>query len=273
MKQYLDLIEHILENGEEKLDRTGTGTLSVFGYQARYNLQEGFPLLTTKKLHLPSIIHELLWFLRGETNIAYLQENGVKIWNEWASENGEVGKIYGYQWRSWETCKKEDFGALKFVSVDQIKEVIKSIKSNPYSRRHIVNAWNVGQLDEMNLPPCHILMQFYVDGKRRLSLQLYQRSLDTFLGCPFNIASYSLLLMMVAQVCDLEPYEFIHSVGDAHLYLDHVEQAKLQLSRKPKKLPKMELNPNIKSIDDFTFADFTLRDYFPHPHIKGKVSV
>ena len=272
MKQYLDLMNHILENGEEKKDRTGTGTLSVFGYQARYNLREGFPLLTTKKLHLPSIIYELLWFLRGDTNVGYLQKNGVRIWNEWADDDGNVGKIYGKQWRSWETCKKED-GAFKFVSVDQIREVIHNIKKNPHSRRHVVSAWNVGQLDEMNLLPCHVLMQFYRHQDRRLSLQLYQRSLDLFLGGGFNIASYSLLLMMVAQVCDLEPYEFIHSVGDAHLYLDHIEQAKLQVTRKPLKLPTMELNPKIKDIDKFTFADFTLRDYNAHPHIKGKVSV
>jgi thymidylate synthase len=273
MKQYLDLLENTIKTGVLKQDRTGTGTLSIFGYQTRYNLQEGFPLITTKKLHLKSIIHELLWFLSGETNIAYLQENGVKIWNEWANEAGEVGKIYGYQWRCWETVQREHSGHIRFASLDQIKILIDNLKKNPHSRRHIINAWNVGQLDEMSLPPCHLLSQFYVDDKNRLSLQLYQRSCDLFLGCPFNIASYSLLLMMIAQVCDLEPYEFIHTIGDAHLYLNHVEQAKTQLSRKPKKLPTMKLNPKIKNIDDFSIDDFTLEGYEAHPHIKGKVSV
>lgn len=273
MKQYLDLLENTIKTGVLKQDRTGTGTLSIFGYQTRYNLQEGFPLITTKKLHLKSIVHELLWFLSGETNIAYLQENGVKIWNEWANEAGEVGKIYGYQWRCWETVQREHSGHIRFASLDQIKILIDNLKKNPHSRRHIINAWNVGQLDEMSLPPCHLLSQFYVDDKNRLSLQLYQRSCDLFLGCPFNIASYSLLLMMIAQVCDLEPYEFIHTIGDAHLYLNHVEQAKTQLTRKPKKLPTMKLNPKIKNIDDFTIDDFTLEGYVAHPHIKGKVSV
>lgn len=273
MKQYLDLLENTIKTGVLKQDRTGTGTLSIFGYQARYNLQEGFPLVTTKKLHVNSIIHELLWFLSGKTNIAYLQENGVKIWNEWANEAGEVGKIYGYQWRCWETVQREHSGHIRFASLDQIKILIDNLKKNPHSRRHIINAWNVGQLDEMSLPPCHLLSQFYVDDKNRLSLQLYQRSCDLFLGCPFNIASYSLLLMMIAQVCDLEPYEFIHTIGDAHLYLNHVEQAKTQLTRKPKKLPTMKLNPKIKNIDDFTIDDFTLEGYVAHPHIKGKVSV
>lgn len=273
MKQYLELLEYTLKNGTKKPDRTGTGTLSTFGHQLRYNLQEGFPLMTTKKLNLKSIIHELLWFLSGETNIGYLQANGVRIWNEWANENGEVGKIYGYQWRKWETVKKENYYSLKIASLDQVKLLIDNLKNNPHSRRHIINAWNVGQLDEMALPPCHVLMQFYVDDNNRLSLQMYQRSCDLFLGCPFNIASYSLLLMMVAQVTDLEPYEFIHSIGDAHLYLDHVEQANLQLQRKPRKLPTIKLNPNIKNIDDFTIDDFTLFGYAPHPHIKGNVSV
>ena len=264
MKQYLDLLRHIRENGTMKSDRTGTGTQSVFGYQARYDLSEGFPLLTTKKLHLKSIIYELLWFIAGDTNVKYLQENGVRIWNEWADENGDLGHIYGYQWRSW-----PDYNG---GHIDQISEVIDTIKNNPNSRRIIVNAWNVADLGNMNLPPCHMFFQFYVaDGK--LSLQMYQRSADTFLGVPFNIASYALLLMMVAQVTGLKPGEFIHTTGDTHLYLNHLEQVELQLSREPRALPKMKINPNVKSIFDFKYEDFELIDYNPHPHIKGIVAV
>lgn len=273
MKQYLQFLDHILKNGIKKEDRTGTGTLSTFGYQMRFDVSKNFPLVTTKETHFPSIGHELIWFLRGETNINYLKENGVRIWNEWAKPNGEVGKIYGYQWRSWEVVKREEYGLLKFVSLDQIRNTIENLKKYPHSRRHIITAWNVGQLDEMQLPPCHILMQFYVDNEGRLSLQLYQRSCDAFLGCPFNIASYSLLLMMVAQVTGYKPYEFIHTIGDAHLYLNHIEQAKTQLKREPRELPTLKLNPNVKNIDDFTFEDFTLEGYNPHPKIKGKVSV
>ncbi|HET7627237.1 MAG TPA: thymidylate synthase [Bacillales bacterium] len=264
MRQYLDLCRHILQNGTEKSDRTGTGTLSVFGYQMRYDLQEGFPLLTTKKLHLKSIIHELLWFLRGDTNVKYLRENGVSIWNAWADENGELGPVYGKQWRSW---PKHDG-----QTVDQIADVIEAIQTNPNSRRLIVSAWNVGELDEMALPPCHLLFQFYV-ANGKLSCQLYQRSADTFLGVPFNIASYALLTLMAAQVCDLEPGEFIHTLGDAHIYLNHVEQVKMQLEREPRQLPKLTVNPEVKSIFDFRYDDFTLSNYDPHPHIKGKVSV
>lgn len=264
MKQYLDLLRHIKENGVQKNDRTGTGTRSVFGYQMRFNLDDGFPLLTTKKLHLKSIIYELLWFLKGDTNVRYLQENGVRIWNEWADPDGSVGHIYGYQWRSW-----PDYNG---GHVDQISEIIKTIKENPDSRRILVSAWNVADLDNMNLPPCHILFQFYVaDG--RLSLQLYQRSADSFLGVPFNIASYALLLMMVAQVTGLKPGDFIHTLGDAHIYNDHFEQVDLQLSREPRKLPTMKLNPDVKSIFDFKYEDFTLEGYDPHPHIKAQVSV
>ncbi len=264
MKQYLDLLQRIMNEGADKEDRTGTGTRSVFGHQMRYDLSEGFPLLTTKKLHLKSIIHELLWFLKGDTNVRYLQENGVRIWNEWADENGDLGHIYGYQWRSWPNY---DGG-----HIDQISEVIRQIKETPNSRRILVSAWNVADLDKMNLPPCHLLFQFYV-ANGKLSLQLYQRSADTFLGVPFNIASYALLLMMVAQVCHLEPGEFIHTTGDTHLYTNHFEQVKLQLTRTPRKLPKMRLNPEVKDIFDFTFDDFTLEDYDPWPHIPGKVSV
>lgn len=264
MKQYLDLLRHVKENGVQKSDRTGTGTRSVFGYQMRFNLEDGFPLLTTKKLHLKSIIYELLWFLKGDTNVHYLQENGVRIWNEWADPDGSVGHIYGYQWRSW-----PDYAG---GHIDQIAEVIKTIKENPDSRRIIVSAWNVADLGNMNLPPCHLLFQFYVaDG--RLSLQLYQRSADTFLGVPFNIASYALLLMMVAQVTGLKAGDFIHTLGDAHIYNDHIEQVDLQLTREPRRLPRMVLNPDVKSIFDFKYEDFTLEDYDPHPHIKGKVSV
>ena len=264
MKQYLDLLRHILENGVDRGDRTGTGTRSVFGYQMRFDLADGFPLVTTKKSHLKSIIHELLWFIKGDTNVRYLQENGVRIWNEWADENGDLGHIYGYQWRSWPDYK----GGF----VDQLAVAIDQIKNNPTSRRIIVSAWNVGDLDNMNLPPCHAFFQFYVaDG--RLSLQLYQRSADTFLGVPFNIASYALLLMMVAQVTGLEPGEFIHTLGDTHIYHNHFDQVRLQLSREPRKLPRMILNPAVKDINEFTFDDFTLEGYDPHPHIAGKVSV
>ena len=253
-----------MENGTQKSDRTGTGTRSVFGYQMRFNLADGFPLLTTKKLHLKSIIHELLWFLKGDTNAKYLQDNGVRIWNEWADENGDLGHIYGYQWRSW-----PDYNG---GHIDQISEVIETIKNNPDSRRIIVSAWNVADLPNMNLPPCHAFFQFYVaDGK--LSLQLYQRSADTFLGVPFNIASYALLLMMVAQVTGLEAGDFVHTLGDAHIYNNHFEQIQEQLSREPRKLPRMVINPDVKSIFDFKYEDFKLEDYDPHPHIKGIVAV
>ena len=264
MKQYLDLLDHITSTGVEKTDRTGTGTISVFGHQMRFDLSEGFPLLTTKKLHLKSIIYELLWFLKGETNVKSLNANGVTIWDEWANENGELGPIYGYQWRSWPTASGEH--------IDQISQIINSIKNNPNSRRHLVCAWNVGQIDQMALPPCHVLFQFYV-ANGKLSCQLYQRSADVFLGVPFNIASYALLTMMVAQVTGLQPGEFIHTFGDAHIYNNHFEQLELQLSRDPKPLPKMILNPEVKNILDFTFEDFTLTDYDPHPHIKGAVAV
>jgi thymidylate synthase len=264
MKQYLDLLQHVMDKGYERQDRTGTGTLGVFGYQMRFNLEDGFPALTTKKLHLKSIIHELLWFLKGETNLRYLQENGVKIWNEWADQNGELGPVYGYQWRSW--------GADNGQAIDQISNVINSIKKNPFSRRHIVSAWNVSDLEKMALPPCHILFQFYVAGNK-LSCQLYQRSADIFLGVPFNIASYSLLLMMVAKVTGLEPFEFIHTLGDAHIYLNHIEQVKLQLTREPRALPVMILNPEIHNIFDFKFDDFSLENYNPYSHIKGDIAV
>lgn len=264
MKQYLDLLQHVLDHGILKEDRTGTGTHSVFGYQMRFNLQDGFPLLTTKKLHLKSIIHELLWFLKGDTNVKYLQENGVRIWNEWADENGDLGHIYGYQWRSWPDY---DGG-----HIDQIKEAIDTIQNNPDSRRIIVSAWNVADLPQMNLSPCHAFFQFYV-ANGKLSLQLYQRSADIFLGVPFNIASYALLLMMVAQVTGLEAGDFVHTLGDAHIYNNHIEQVREQLSREPRALPKMKLNPNVKSIFDFKYEDFELTDYNPHPHIAGKVAV
>jgi len=263
-QQYLDLLKYILENGQKKDDRTGVGTLSVFGTQMRFNLQEGFPLLTTKKLHVKSIIHELLWFLKGETNIKYLKENGVTIWDEWADENGELGPVYGYQWRKW-----QDYNG---GHIDQIQNIIDEIKTNPNSRRLVVSAWNVAQLKEMRLPPCHILFQFYVlDGK--LSLQVYQRSADIFLGVPFDIASYSFLLMMVAQVTNLTPYELIYIFGDTHLYLNHIEQAKLQLTREPRPLPKVYLNPEIKNINDFKYEDFIIEGYNPHPRIKADVAV
>lgn len=264
MKQYLDLLNRILEEGVEKKDRTGTGTISVFGNQMRFHLEDGFPLLTTKKLHLKSIIYELLWFLKGDTNAHYLQEHGVRIWNEWADEDGNLGHIYGYQWRSWPDYQGGH--------IDQITEVINQIKNNPDSRRMIVSAWNVADLNNMNLPPCHILFQFYVaDGK--LSCQLYQRSADTFLGVPFNIASYSLLTMMVAQVCGLQPGDFVYTTGDTHIYLNHIEQVKLQLTREPRKLPRIVINPDVKNIFDFKYEDFQLVDYHPWDHIKGVVSV
>lgn len=264
MKQYLDLLQHVLDHGILKEDRTGTGTHSVFGYQMRFDLQDGFPLLTTKKLHLKSIIHELLWFLKGDTNVKYLQANGVRIWNEWADENGDLGHIYGYQWRSW-----PDYNG---GHIDQIKEAIDTIQNNPDSRRIIVSAWNVADLPQMNLPPCHAFFQFYV-ANGKLSLQLYQRSADIFLGVPFNIASYALLLMMVAQVTGLEAGDFVHTLGDAHIYNNHIEQVREQLSREPRDLPKMKLNPDVKSIFDFKYEDFELTDYNPHPHIAGKVAV
>ncbi|PAE24526.1 MULTISPECIES: thymidylate synthase [Bacillaceae] len=264
MKQYLDLCRHVLENGTKKEDRTGTGTISTFGYQMRFDLQEGFPLVTTKKLHLKSIIHELLWFLNGDTNVKYLQDNGVRIWNEWADEEGNLGPVYGHQWRSWTGADGN--------TVDQITSLIEQIKTNPDSRRLIVNAWNVGEIEKMALPPCHCMFQFYAaDGK--LSCQLYQRSADVFLGVPFNIASYALLTMMVAQVCDLEPGEFVHTFGDVHIYQNHLEQVNLQLGRDPRKLPMMKINPDVKDIFSFKFDDFQLEDYDPHPHIKGVVSV
>ena len=264
MKQYLDLLQRILDEGVRKDDRTGTGTLSVFGHQMRFNLEEGFPCLTTKKLHLKSIIYELLWFLRGDTNVHYLQEHGVRIWNEWADANGDLGHIYGYQWRSWPDYRGGH--------IDQIARAVDDIKHNPDSRRIIVNAWNVGDLDNMNLPPCHMFFQFYV-AQGRLSLQMYQRSADTFLGVPFNIASYALLLQMMAQVTGLRAGDFIHTLGDAHIYLNHLDQVRLQLSRTPRPLPKMHINPDVKNIFDFRYEDFTLEGYDPWPHIAGKVSV
>lgn len=264
MKQYLELLDHVTKNGVKKEDRTGTGTISVFGYQMRFDLQKGFPALTTKKLHLKSIIHELLWFLDGDTNNNTLKEKGVRIWNEWADPDGNLGHIYGYQWRSWPTPDGKH--------IDQISEVVNSIKNNPNSRRLIVSAWNVGELDKMNLPPCHLLFQFYV-AEGKLSCQLYQRSCDVFLGVPFNIASYALLTMMMAQVTGLEPGDFVWTGGDVHIYLNHLEQVKLQLSREPKKLPQMRINPDVKSIFDFKFEDFELVNYDAHPHIPGKVSV
>ena len=264
MKQYLDLLDHVLKNGTEKSDRTGTGTISVFGYQMRFNLNDGFPVLTTKKLHLKSIIHELLWFISGDTNTGYLKDNGVKIWDEWADENGNLGPVYGYQWRSWPA----DGGR----KIDQLLNVISSIKNSPDSRRHIVSAWNVGELDKMALPPCHIMFQFYV-AAGKLSCQMYQRSADIFLGVPFNIASYAILTHMVAQVTGLKPGDFVHTLGDAHIYLNHIEQVKLQLSRKPYKLPALVINPAVNDILNFRYEDFTLTDYVAHPHIKGDISV
>ena len=264
MKQYLDLLDRVLTEGTRKEDRTGTGTLSLFGHQMRFRLEDGFPLLTTKKLHLKSIIYELLWFLKGDTNVAYLQEHGVRIWNEWAGPDGDLGPIYGYQWRSWPGYDGSH--------TDQIAQVVDSIRNNPDSRRMIVSAWNVADLDKMHLPPCHLLFQFYVaDG--RLSLQLYQRSADIFLGVPFNIASYALLLQMMAQVTGLKAGDFVHTLGDAHIYLNHLDQVKLQLSRTPRPLPQMMLNPDIKDLNAFRYEDFTLTGYDPHPHIPGKVAV
>lgn len=264
MKQYLDLLQRVLDEGVRKDDRTGTGTLSVFGHQMRFRMDDGFPCVTTKALHLKSIIYELLWFLQGDTNVKYLQEHGVRIWNEWAGADGELGPIYGYQWRSWPDYQGGH--------IDQIKQVIDTIRHNPDSRRMLVSAWNVAAIDEMHLPPCHILFQFYVaDG--RLSLQLYQRSADLFLGVPFNIASYALLLQMMAQVTGLRPGDFVHTLGDAHIYLNHIDQVKLQLSREPRPLPRMELNPDVKDIFQFKYEDFQLVDYNPHPHIAGKVAI
>ncbi len=264
MQQYLKLLDHVLTNGVHKEDRTGTGTISVFGYQMRFNLEDGFPLLTTKKLHLKSILHELMWFISGSTNVKYLQDNGVRIWNEWADTEGELGQVYGYQWRSWTA----DGGR----HIDQLSQVIDALKRNPDSRRHIVSAWNVGNLDDMKLPPCHILFQFYVaDG--RLSCQMYQRSADIFLGVPFNIASYAVLLQMIAQVTGYKAGEFIHTLGDAHIYANHIEQVKLQLTREPLPLPALRLNPNVSSVFDFKYDDFTLENYQSHPHIKGDISV
>ncbi len=263
MKQYQDLLKHILENGTEKTDRTGTGTISVFGYQMRFNLNEGFPLVTTKKIHLKSVIHELLWFIKGETNIQYLKENGVKIWDEWANESGDLGPVYGKQWRSWDSKNGE---------IDQLKEVLKQLKNSPDSRRIIVSAWNVGELSEMALMPCHAFFQFYV-ADNKLSCQLYQRSADVFLGVPFNIASYALLTMMIAQECGLDLGDFVWTGGDTHIYSNHIEQVNLQLSRSPKALPIMKLNPNIKSVFDFKYDDFTLENYDPYPLIKAPVAV
>jgi thymidylate synthase len=264
MKQYLNLLQHILENGVKKEDRTGTGTISTFGYQMRFNLQEGFPVVTTKKLHLKSIIHELLWFLNGDTNAKYLQDHGVRIWNEWADENGNLGHIYGYQWRSW-----PDYNG---GHVDQISQAVDNIKNNPDSRRIIVSAWNVADLPNMNLPPCHAFFQFYV-SEGKLSCQLYQRSADSFIGVPFNIASYALLTMMMAQVTGLEPGDFVHTFGDLHIYTNHIEQVKLQLTREPYPLPQMKINPEVKSIFGFKYDDFELINYQSHPHIKGEVAV
>jgi thymidylate synthase len=264
MKQYLDLLQHVLENGTPKGDRTGTGTLSTFGYQMRFNLQDGFPLVTTKKLHLKSIIYELLWFLRGDQNIKYLQDHGVRIWNEWADANGDLGPVYGVQWRSWRTAENQ--------TIDQISHVIEQIGINPDSRRLIVSAWNVGEIDRMALPPCHLMFQFYV-ANGNLSCQLYQRSADIFLGVPFNIASYALLTMMIAQVTNLSPGEFVHTLGDAHLYRNHLDAAQLQLSRSPFPLPTMRINPAVDSIFEFQYEDFSLENYQSHPHIKAEISV
>ena len=264
MKQYLELLNYVLKNGSEKSDRTGTGTISVFGYQMRFNLQDGFPMVTTKKLHIKSIIHELLWFISGDTNIKYLNDNGVKIWDEWADKDGNLGPVYGHQWRAWPTAKGN--------AIDQLSQVVNSIKNNPDSRRHIVSAWNVGEIDKMALPPCHVLFQFYVSDNK-LSCQLYQRSADIFLGVPFNIASYALLTLMIAHVSGLKPGEFIHTFGDAHIYLNHIEQVKLQLSREPYQLPEIKINPEVNDIFKFNYQDFVLSGYQAHPHIKGVVSV
>lgn len=265
MKQYLEMLDYIMKNGESKKDRTNTGTISTFGYQNRYNLNEGFPLLTTKKVHFKSVVHELLWFIKGDTNVKYLQDNGVRIWNEWADENGNLGPVYGAQWRAWENKGGQ--------SIDQLQVLIENLKKDPYSRRHIISAWNVGELDNMALVPCHAFVQFYVNEKKELSCQLYQRSADAFLGVPFNIASYALLTMMIAQVCDLKLGDFVHSFGDLHIYNNHIEQVKLQLSRKPYALPKVKLNSNVKNIEDYVYEDIELIDYESHPLIKGTVSV
>jgi len=264
MQAYLDLLSHVLQHGIEKTDRTGTGAISVFGYQMRFNLTKGFPLLTTKKLHVRSIIHELLWFLQGSTNIGYLRDNRVTIWDEWADEQGELGPVYGYQWRSWPTADG--------CHIDQITQVVDSIKHNPDSRRHIVCAWNVGDIGKMALPPCHLLFQFYV-AAGKLSCQLYQRSCDIFLGVPFNIASYAMLTTMMAQATNLQPGEFVHTLGDAHIYLNHLEQVKQQLSREPRQLPVLKLNPDVKSIFEFRYEDFSIEGYNPHPHIRGEIAV
>jgi thymidylate synthase len=264
MQQYLQLLDYVTKNGQRKEDRTGTGTISTFGYQMRFNLEEGFPLLTTKKLHLRSILHELLWFIQGDTNIKYLNDNKVTIWDEWADENGNLGPIYGYQWRKWKTNDGK--------VIDQINEVVEALKTNPDSRRHIVSAWNVGEIDKMALPPCHVMFQFYV-ANGKLSCHLYQRSADIFLGVPFNIASYALLLHMMAQVTGYQANEFVHTLGDAHIYMNHIEQVKTQLARAPRKLPKMIINPEVKSIFDFKFEDFQLTEYDPHPHIKGEIAI
>lgn len=264
MRQYLDLLDHVLMTGTEKRDRTGTGTISVFGYQMRFNLLNGFPLLTTKKLHLKSIIHELLWFISGDTNTKYLNDNGVRIWNEWADSDGNLGPIYGYQWRSWPASGAKN--------IDQLANVINSIKNSPDSRRHIISAWNVGELEKMALPPCHIMFQFYV-AEGRLSCQLYQRSADIFLGVPFNIASYALLTLMVSQAAGLKPGDFVHTLGDAHIYVNHLEQVKIQLTRNPYPLPGMVINPAVTDILKFRYEDFTLTDYIAHPHIKGEISI
>jgi thymidylate synthase len=264
MRQYLELLDHVIKTETEKTDRTGTGTISVFGYQMRFNLEDGFPVLTTKKLHLKSIIHELLWFISGDTNTKYLTDNGVKIWNEWADEDGNLGPVYGYQWRSWPSADGK--------KIDQLGNVISSIRNSPDSRRHIVSAWNVGELEKMALPPCHLIFQFYVAGGK-LSCQLYQRSADIFLGVPFNIASYALLTLMAAQVTGLKPGDFVHTLGDAHIYLNHIDQVKLQLTRDPYKLPRMEINKDVKDIEGFRYEDFTLVDYVSHPHIKGEISI
>jgi thymidylate synthase len=264
MKQYLDLLDHVMKNGTAKSDRTGTGTISVFGYQMRFDLQKGFPMVTTKKLHIKSIVHELLWFIAGDTNIKYLNDNGVKIWDEWADKNGNLGPVYGYQWRSWPSADGK--------TIDQLSQVISSIKNNPDSRRHIVSAWNVGEIEKMAIPPCHVLFQFYVSDNK-LSCQLYQRSADIFIGVPFNIASYALLTHMIAHVTGLQPGEFIHTFGDAHIYLNHIEQVKLQLSREPYQLPEIKINPAVTDIYKFRFQDFELAGYQAHPHIKGEVSV
>ncbi len=265
MRQYIDMLNYIQENGKEKKDRTNTGTISIFGYQNRYNLNEGFPLVTTKKIHFKSVVHELLWFIKGDTNIKYLQENGVRIWNEWADENGDLGPVYGAQWRKYKTAEGKE--------IDQLSELIKNIKEDPYSRRHIISAWNVGELDEMALAPCHCFIQFYVSEEKELSCQLYQRSADAFLGVPFNIASYALLTMMIAQVCDLKLGDFVHTFGDLHIYNNHFEQVKLQVTREPYQLATIKLNKEIKNIEDFKYEDIELQNYEHHPLIKGMVSV